>query len=454
MTVFRSRRVVTPEGVRAATVHVTNGVIAAVRDYQDVADDHVVVEAHDAYLIPGLVDTHVHINEPGRTEWEGFATATAAAAAGGVTTLIDMPLNSVPATTSVTALYAKGTAADGQCAVDVAFWGGLVPDNITELSALADAGVPGFKCFLVPSGVPEFAHVGADDLRRALPVLAELRRPLLVHAESPAVIDAAIVRGGEPRSYARYLATRPARAELAAVMMLVELAEQYGAQVHVVHVSAAATIPLICAARERGVKITAETCPHYLHFMAEAVPDGATEFKCAPPIREAANREQLWQALSDGELDFVVSDHSPCPPALKQRETGSFDAAWGGIASLQLRLSIVWTGARQRGISIVPVMEWLASAPARLAQLDSAKGRIAVGYDADLVIFDPNLTWTVDAAQLHHRHAVTPYAGARLHGVVLATYLRGENIFEADRLVGARRGRILKHQEASWTSPS
>ena len=454
LLVFRSRRVVSPHGVHPAAVHVHGGVINRVSAYDDVAADAPLIDAGNAILLPGLVDTHVHINDPGRTDWEGFESATLAAAAGGVTTVVDMPLNSVPATTTPAALAEKRACAEGHSSVDVGFWGGLVPDNIGELRPLAEAGVLGFKCFLVPSGVDEFAHVDEADLRRALPVLAELGLPLLAHAELPAPLASARPVGGNPRSYARYLASRPAQAEIEAVELLITLARETGAHVHVVHVSAAQALAVLRAARVEGVPITAETCPHYLHFAAEHVPDGATEYKCAPPIRGVGNREQLWRALASGDLEAITSDHSPCPAPMKQRDQGTFDEAWGGIASLQLGAAIVWTGARRRGYDIAHIAEWMAAAPARLASLATRKGAIAPGCDADLVVFDPDASWTVDAAQLHHRHPITPYAGETLTGAVLATYLRGEMIYEAGHAVGAARGRMLTRAGAGWISRS
>ena len=430
--VVRGTRIVTPEGIRPATIHIEHGRIARVGGFDDATTVSDVVDAGDLVVLPGLVDTHVHVNEPGRTDWEGFATATRAAAAGGVTTLLDMPLNSIPATTTVAALHDKARAAGGQTWVDVGFIGGVVPDNASALGDLAREGVRAFKCFLVPSGVPEFQHVTQPDLRDAMPILAELGAPLMVHAELPEVIEAATLEAaaGDPVEYATYLASRPPSAEHEAVALMIELAELTGARVHIVHVSSAQTAHMVSAARARGVRISAETCPHYLWFAADQVPDRATEYKCAPPIRRRDDREGLWSALSSGALQMIVSDHSPCPPILKRRDAGDFFVAWGGISSLQLASSVVWTAMRERGLSIERLVEWMSAAPATLAGLDRRKGAIAAGYDADLVLFDPDGEMTVREDMLLHRHAVTPYLGATLRGTVEATYVRGVLAFD------------------------
>jgi allantoinase len=391
--------------------------------------------------MPGLVDTHVHVNEPGRTDWEGFAAATRAAAAGGVTTFFDMPLNSVPSTTRVAALAEKIACASGKCFVDVGLWGGVVPGNTGELGAMAELGVPGFKCFLVPSGVPEFRHVGEKDLAAVLPEIARIGALLLVHAEHPREIAAAST--GDARKYASYLATRPPRAEDEAIALLVRLCRQTGARIHVVHLSSAGAIGEIRRARAEGLPFSAETCPHYLFFAGEDVPDGATEFKCAPPIRDRANRDLLWEGLGDGTVSMIVSDHSPSPPDLKNREVGDFLSAWGGISSLQLRLPVVWTSARQRGHSVERLAEWLCAAPARLGGVGRRKGAIGPGYDADLVVWDPESSFEVREEEIHHRHKLTPYLGRTLFGVVEATFLAGEKIFEKGRFVGPPRGKIL-----------
>src|ERR1700730_5361174 len=343
--VIRSERVVTPEGVKPATVHIRNGTITAVRGHDDLPSGANVYDARGSVVMPGLVDTHVHINDPGRTDWEGFETATRAAAAGGVTTLIDMPLNSIPATTTAAGLESKRTAARKKCWVNVGFWGGVVPGNAGELRALHRAGVFGFKCFLVPSGVPEFMNVSEEDLRAALPKLAAMDSPLLVHAELPGSIaeESAKLEKTDPIKYKTWLRSRPPGAETKAVEMMVRLSREFKARVHIVHVSSELSVPIIRRAKKEGLQITAETCPHYLFFVSGSIPDGQTQFKCAPPIRDSQNRKRLWNALVKKTIDFVVTDHSPSPPAMKCLDTGDFFKAWGGISSLQLSLPVMWT---------------------------------------------------------------------------------------------------------------
>jgi allantoinase len=430
--VVRARRVVTPEGERAAAVHTAGGRISRVTSFGDAPSDAVTLP-DDEVLVPGLIDSHVHVNEPGRTHWEGFASATRAAIAGGVTTIVDMPLNSVPATTSVEALHVKRETAKGQVAADVAFWGGAVPGNVDQLRPLLDAGVVGFKCFLLDSGVPEFPPLDDVGLRAALAELAAVDGLLIAHAEDAAVIEAAPKPQGA--SYAAFLASRPGAAEETAIGGLIAAARDTGARVHVVHLADADALPLLRRARSEGVRISVETCPHYLTFAAEEVADGATSFKCCPPIREASHRDRLWEALASGDIDLVVSDHSPCTPDLKRLDDGDFGAAWGGIASLQVALPAVWTAARERGIGLEAVIGWMATAPARLAGL-SRKGAIAVGKDADLVAFAPDERWTV--GDLEHRNPVTPYSGRSLMGAVRRTWLRGQ---VAD---GSPIGRLLE----------
>jgi allantoinase len=417
--VVRARRVVLPDGERACAVHTVGGRITAVTAFDDAPASVVTLEDHEV-LLPGLVDSHVHVNEPGRTEWEGFASATRAAVAGGITTIVDMPLNSIPPTTTVDALHVKRAAATGQLSADVAFWGGAVPGNVDQLRPLHEAGVAGFKCFLLDSGVPEFPPLDDAELRAALTELATFDGLLIAHAEDAAVIAAAPAPDGP--TYAGFLASRPRAAEESAVGRLIDAARDTGARVHVVHLADGDAVPMLRAARTQGVRITVETCPHYLTFAAEDVPDGATEFKCCPPIREARHREALWAALDTGDVDLVVSDHSPCTPELKRFDVGDFGAAWGGIASLQVALAAVWSGARARGVPLTDVVGWMAAQPARLAGL-TGKGAIAVGKDADLVAFDPGERWTV--GELRHRNPVTPYVGRELFGLVKRTWLRG-----------------------------
>ncbi len=434
MIVFRADRAVVHGAERPAAVLVDGGSVAAVlpRDAA-VAADREVLLGPDEVLLPGLVDTHVHVNEPGRTEWEGFASATRAAAAGGVTTIVDMPLNSLPPTLDVAALEVKRAAARGQCAVDVGFWGGAVPGNEGELRALHEAGVFGVKCFMIDSGVPEFPALTSP--RAALRAVAEFDGLLIAHAE-----DGDLVTDAHGRRYADFVASRPGAAEDSAVAHLLELAAETGARVHVVHLSSATAVARLAAARAAGVRVTAETCPHYLTLSAEEVPDGDTRFKCCPPIRGADNREALWRALAGGDIDLVVSDHSPCTAELKRLETGDFGLAWGGIASLQLGLALVWTGASARGHGLAEVVAWMAQRPAELVGL-AGKGRIAPGADADLVVFAPDEEFAVGA--LHHRNPVTPYTGRILRGVVRGTWLRGVPVD------GARRGRLLSGP-GSW----
>jgi allantoinase len=375
----------------------------------------------DLVIMPGIVDTHVHVNEPGRTEWEGFATATAAAVAGGITTIVDMPLNCIPATTTRGALEVKREAAR-DAAIEIAFWGGVVPGNAGELDALADAGVRGFKCFLSPSGVDEFTAVEESDLRLALPILERRGLPLLAHAEWPPALRP-IPAGANTRAYGTWLASRPPGAEVDAIAILISLCREFRTRIHIVHLAAAAALPLLRAARAEGLPITVETCPHYLTFAAEEIPDEATQFKCAPPIRDRANRDALWQALVDGDIDLIATDHSPCPPAMKG--DSDFIASWGGIASLELSLPVVWTGASARGIPLERVANWLSDAPARLAGLHPAKGTITPGSDADFVIWNPEADFIVDERRLRQRYKRTPYEGRHLRGRVMETYARG-----------------------------
>ena len=457
---FRSTRVLTPRGLAAATLLVEHERITGVCGWDEVPAVARLHDFGDYVLLPGLVDSHVHINEPGRTEWEGFATATRAAAAGGVTTLVDMPLNCTPEVTNVPALEAKREAACGKAWVDWAAWGGVVHGNADALASLAAAGVPGFKCFLVHSGIDGFTWVDEAHLSAALTSLRGSGLPLLAHAELAGPIDCATEAlnsvGADWRKYSTYLASRPDDAEVEAIALLIRLSEEFRAPIHIVHLSSAHALPLLSEARERGVPITVETCPHYLWFAAEDIPDGATEFKCAPPIRGAANREALWGALADGIIDMVATDHSPCPPALKRREEGSWDRAWGGICSLGLALPIMWTAMVRRGVGssagLEHLAQWMSAAPARLAGLTGQKGALTAGADADFVVFDADAEWTISDDQLHFRHKLSPYVGAHVRGQVLETWLRGVQVYSRcepvageDCFVGKPRGWELVH---------
>jgi len=434
---IRSERVVLPDGTRPALIRIEGGKIAAIEPPSK-AD----IDAGSMIIMPGLVDSHVHINEPGRTDWEGFTTATKAAAAGGITTLVDMPLNSIPSTTTVAALEEKRNAARGQCHVNVGFWGGVVPGNEGDIKPLAYAGVLGYKCFLSPSGVDEFDNVSKSDLEKAMPIVASTGLPLLAHAEWPPMLTA-VDPAADPHEYSTWLHSRPPEAELAAIELLIDLAAKTRAHTHIVHLASADALPRLMQARAEGVPITVETCPHYLTFCAEEIRNGATAWKCAPPIRERDHRERLWRALQDGHIDLVVTDHSPAPPAMKDPDDGNFIAAWGGIASLQIALPVMWSGARLRNIPIERLVAWMSAAPARLAGLNARKGAITVGRDADLVVIDPERGLTVDASRLFHRHAVTPYDGARLKGLITMTMVGGEIVFEHGEIVGPPIGELL-----------
>ncbi len=422
------------EEVRPASIRMEQGVIVGIDNSPPELD------FGDLVVIPGLVDSHVHVNDPGRTEWEGFATATRAAAAGGTTTIVDMPLNSIPPTVSRDALAEKRAATTGNLSVDVAFWGGLVPGSEDEIGAMVEDGVCGFKAFLVDSGVPEFPPMPIDRLARALPIIGELGVPVLVHAEDPARIERLT---GDPTEYGSYLATRPAEGEGAAVQTVAGLARETGARMHVLHVSSVEAVASLASGPEG---LSGETCPHYLTFCAEEITAGATPFKCAPPIRSAEHREALWEGLLEGILSMVVSDHSPAPPEVKRIESGDFGSAWGGIGSLQLRLPATWTGAAAREVDFPELARWLALEPARLAGLEQHKGSIAVGMDADLAIWDPDGVTEVKGADLEHRHPLTPYEGMKLRGSVVRTIVGGRTVFE-DGVVVPGHGRMLRRDD-------
>ena len=446
--VVRSSRVVLPDGVAPAAVVVEDGRIARIARRSAPFLAALEIEAGDAVVMAGLVDPHVHVNDPGHTDWEGFETAGKAAAAGGTTTIVDMPLNSLPVTTTVAALEAKAKVASGRCRVDFGLWGGVVPGNDADRAALIDAGALGLKAFLVPSGIDEFPQVDDDELGRAMAALAPSGAPALIHAEDAGELERAASEtpSSPPGSYARWLGSRPPAAEARAIARVAALCRRTGARAHIVHVAAAEAVEEVAAAKAAGLPLTAETCPHYLSLAAEEIPDGDPRFKCAPPIRETRHRVALWSGLASGTLDLVASDHSPCPPSLKP--AGDLTRAWGGVGGLELRLPVVWTEARARGKTLVEIARWLAEAPARLAGLSARKGRIAVGLDADLAIWDPEREFVVDAGELHQRHPATPWEGRTLRGVVETAILRGRVVYERGRFPGPPRGRWLRRAAA------
>ena len=448
---YLSRRIVSPLGVRPGALLIDGERIKDLVAPERVPSDAIREDFGDAVIFPGLVDSHVHINEPGRTEWGGFSTVTRAAAAGGYTMLVDMPLNCIPATTDVAALAAKRQAARAKCHVDWAAWGGVVPGNQREIEPLAEAGVRGFKCFLVHPGIDEFSMVAERDLRAALPHIARTGLPLLVHAEIPGPIEEAAkhLQGADWRSHATYLKSRPDEAELQAIDLMLRLCRELGFRLHIVHLATAEAVPRLQAARAEGLPVTVETCPHYLHLEAEAITDGATQCKCAPPIRDHGNREKLWRALREGVIDMVVTDHSPCPPTMKKLQEGNFQTAWGGIASLSIALPVMWTEAHRRGFSFTDIARWMAEKPAELAGCHTHKGRLAPGYDADFVVFDPDAESTITKDRLHQGDAVSPYVGDTLRGVVNRTYLRGAIVFREGRFPQEAMGRefiYTKHE--------
>ncbi len=456
---YLSHRIVTPQGIRTGAILIEDEHIKAVVARGDVPADAIHEDLGDSALLPGLVDSHVHINEPGRTDWGGFQTVTRAAAAGGCTMLVDMPLNCIPATTDVTALEAKRHAARGKSYVDWGAWGGVVQGNQNEIEPLAEAGVLGFKCFLVHPGIEEFTMVTERDLRMALPHVARTGLPLLVHAELPGPIDQATenLQHANWRSYATYLQSRPEAAEMQAIDLMLRLCREFRFRLHIVHLATARAIDMLRTARAEGLPVTVETCPHYLHLEAEQIADGATQSKCAPPIRDHENRENLWQALHKGVIDMVVTDHSPCPPEMKNLQEGDFRTAWGGIASLSMALPLMWTEAQRRGFSLSDLLRWMAEKPAELAGCAAQKGKLAPGYDADFVVFDPDAEFIVTEDRqyedrqyedrLHRGHAVSPYIGEKLLGVVQKTYLRGELVFDQGQFPGKPTGREFQRVE-------
>jgi allantoinase len=428
---FLSKRIVTPRGTQPGALLVEDEKIRGICRPSEIPVDAIGHDCGSDALLPGLVDTHVHINQPGRTAWEGFRTATQAAAAGGYTTLVDMPLNCLPETTTVAALEQKRAASQGECFVDWAPWGGAVADNQQHILPLARAGVRGFKCFLIYPGCDGFTMIDQHQLEAALPAIAESRLPLLVHAELAEPIDTATkaLDGADWRRYDIYLASRPDQAELDAIRLMIRLCRQYRFRLHIVHLSTALALGELRAARAEGLPITVETCPHYLHFAAEEIPDNATLLKCAPPIRSKDNQRKLWQGLHDGIIDMIVTDHSPCPPAMKRGDSGRFDLAWGGIASLSLALSVIHTECSQRGFTLDDIVRWMSAAPASLAGMSHQIGALEPGRNANFVIFDTDAEFTVTADRLHYRHKISPYLDETLRGIVKATYLRGEAVY-------------------------
>lgn len=423
---FKSKKVLLNEDTvsKPAVIKVEFGKIAGILDYDQHTPPEQSTDFGSKLILPGLVDTHAHINEPGRTEWEGFETATNAAASGGITTVIDMPLNSIPATTSLSALELKRETAKGKCKIDYGFWGGVVPGNQNELEPMIEAGVIGFKCFLIESGVDEFKMVTRKDLEIAMPILAKNNVPLIVHAELDLPLDRATKID---RSYFSYLLSRPQKWEVEAVKMMIDLCRETGCRTHIVHLSAADALDAIRAAKKEGLPFTVETCPHYLFFDAEHIHDGETFYKCAPPIREKTNQEKLWNALKDGTIDFIVSDHSPCTPALKHLQTGNFDKAWGGIAGLQFSFQAIVTAGLQHGLSVEECNRLMSLKTSKFIGLNN-KGRIAVGCSADFFVYDENLDVTVTENSVKHKHKVTPYSGRTLKGTIVETYLHGVRI--------------------------
>jgi allantoinase len=443
---FLSRRVVTPHGIEAAAVLFQDGRILDVVPQDELPAETSVTDFGDAAILPGLVDSHVHINEPGRTEWEGFRTATRGAAAGGYTLLVDMPLNCLPATTTVAALEAKRKAASGQCRVDWMAWGGVVSGNQEHIEGLAAAGVPGFKCFLIHPGIDGFTMVTERELRAALPHVARTGLPLLVHAELPGPVEQATRQLAEAdwSKYATYLQSRPDEAELSAIRLMISLRREYHFRLHIVHLATSQALDMLCAAKSGGALVSVETCPHYLHLSSDKIPDGQTLFKCAPPIRSRDNREKLWQGLREGVIDLVATDHSPCPPEMKGLGERNFRTAWGGISSLSLALPVMWTEAKGRGFTLADIARWMAEGPARLAGCESRKGRIAKDLDADFVVFEPEAEFTATEERLSYRHRVSPYLGERLLGVIKSTYLRGNCVFADGEFPGEPGGRELR----------
>lgn len=449
---IKSTRVVTPDGIKNACLVIDSERISEIIENAQAPEGIDVFDAGDLVVMPGLVDSHVHLNEPGRTEWEGFETGSKAAAAGGTTTMCDMPLNSIPVTTTLKALEEKLEAAEKKIEVDCAFWGGVVPGNADSLEPLIEAGVKGFKCFLIHSGIDDFPNVTEEDLRLAMPILARHRIPLLVHAELECADSHQEDWTGSASSYRAFLNSRPRKWENDAIDLMIKLCREFNCPVHIVHLSSSEAIPAIRAAKDEGLPLTVETCPHYLTFAAEEITDGDPRFKCAPPIRERENREKLWDAVMNGTIDFIVSDHSPCTPSLKFLNEGNLQKAWGGISSMQFVLPSIWTQAVKRGATIQQVTNWLCAHPAELLGLQDRKGAIELGYDADFVVWNPEAEMRIEPSMIQHRHKVTPYDGMQLMGKVERTYVRGQIVFQDGQLSNNTVGRMLLQQRVEIKS--
>ena len=443
---IKSNRVLLPDGLQPATVVVQGELIESIHPHDFTPPDLPLIDVGHHSVLPGLVDCHVHINEPGRTEWEGFETATQAAAAGGICSVVDMPLNCQPVTTRPEALSLKLEATRGQLWVDMGFWGGVVPDNADALVPLAKDGILGAKAFLIHSGIDDFPEVNEEQLRAAMVQLKSCGLPLLAHAELDLGAPADDLA---PITYESYLRSRPPEWETRAIELLVNLCRETGCAVHIVHLSAAEALPTLRAARAEGLPITVETCPHYLCLEAETIPDRSTSFKCAPPIRGKANQDRLWEGLREGVIDFIVSDHSPCVPQLKCFDSGNFHDAWGGISSLQLGISSVWEQAQRRGFTEIDLVRWMSTGPAEFIGRSGTLGRLAPGYYANMVVWDPECVFEVTAEHLLFRHRVSPFIGRRIQGKVLTTYLRGQRIYHEGELAQTPQGVHLLHRETT-----
>ena len=434
-----SQKVLTLEGEKPAAILIKGEKILDVVSIENIPENCPTEEMGNNMIMPGLVDAHVHINEPGRTDWEGFETATKAAAAGGITTIVDMPLNCIPVTTTVDALNQKIIATKDQLWIDCGFYGGLIPDNNQDLESLADAGVLGFKAFLSPSGIDEFPNISEKHLREALHILAKKGIPVLVHAE----LENGATSSEENKTYKYFQESRPKSWENNAIKLLIQLCREFNVHIHIVHLSSADILPEIAQTRKDGFPLTVETCPHYLHFSSERISDGDTRFKCAPPIWNGENRENLWAGLEEGIINFITSDHSPCTPELKNLEAGNFEKAWGGISSIQFALPVIWTECKQRGYSLEQLINWMSKQPAKFIGKDQQKGQISPGFDADLVCWNPDKKYIIKKEVIHHKNKLTPYEGESLYGVVNATFLRGQKVYENGQFLGKSKGKII-----------